>query len=157
MPLIVIEPDPTTLEQAISALNDPNKGQDGEAQRNPMDEGFMLLGEYGEETPGDGDATGKVTFGAGESVGGGSAFEEEQGEEDENFGPDTGRVSCGVNTKGGEGREDDEEGCPSVVEGEGKVNEEFFPDRLSGVILLDDVIDVLRNMVASEIVLNRNF
>lgn len=142
MPLIVIEPNPTTLEQAISALNDPNKGQDGEAQRNPMDEGFMLLGEYGEETPGDGDATGKVTFGAGESVGGGSAFEEEQGEEDENFGPDTGRVSCGVNTKGGEGREDDEEGCPSVVEGEGKVNEEFFPDRLSGVILLDDVIDV---------------
>jgi hypothetical protein len=52
-------------------------------------------------------------------------------------------MRSGIDTEGSEGGNDDENGCPPVVKGEGEVDKEFVIDRLGSVMFLDDVIDVL--------------
>lgn len=47
---------------------------------------------------------------------------------------DTESVECG---------DDNEDGGPTMVEGEGEMDKEFISIRLGRVVLLDDVVDVL--------------
>jgi len=48
----------------------------------------------------------------------------------------------GVDTECLKGCEDYENGCPAMIEGEWKVDEEFIRETLRGVVFLDDIIDV---------------
>lgn len=98
--------------------------------------------EESEQVPGDRHGSREVTLGGGECVGGGSTLEEEECEEDENFAPDARCVGSCVYAKGLEGGEDDEDGSPSVVERERKVNEDFIQSALGKIVFLDDVVDV---------------
>lgn len=50
----------------------------------------------------------------------------------------------GVDTECLKGCEDYENSCPAVIEGEGEVDEKFISERLSGVMFLDDVVDMLK-------------
>jgi len=51
-------------------------------------------------------------------------------------------VSSSVNTESLEGGEENEDGCPAVVQGEGKVDPQFVVQVLTSVVLLDNVINV---------------
>jgi len=131
---------PPVSEQA---LRDPEEADDGEYQSAPMDErGAPLVDEDGEKGPADGDRACYVTLGGGECVCGGCGFEEEEGEEYEEFCPDSCGFDEGVYAKGFEGREEDEDGCEAVVEGEGEVNPEFVVNVLASVMLFHDVVDM---------------
>jgi len=131
------------LEEAPDGLADPEGGKDGEAESGPMDKGRgALVIEDTEEGPGDSDGTGEITFGGGEGVGGGGGLEEEQGEEDEDLGEDAGVVVERVDTERVEAGKEDQVGRPAVPEREGEVNEQFVRHVLSGMMLLDDEIDV---------------
>lgn len=66
-----------------------------------------------------------------------------QGKEDEDLGPDAGVMGETVNAKGVKGGDDDEDGGPSVVEREGKVDEELVAPGLGDVMLLDEVVNML--------------
>jgi len=94
------------------------------------------------EVPRNSDGSGKITLGGGECIGSSGSLEEEEREEDEHFGPDTGALTQGRNTKGLECGENDENGCPPVVEGERKVDEKLVTNALRGVVFLDNVVDV---------------
>lgn len=76
------------------------------------------------EGPGDSDGTSEITLGRGECVSSGGGLEDEEGEEDEDLGPDSGAVRVGVATECLETGEEDKDGGPAVVEGEGKVDED---------------------------------
>lgn len=95
-----------------------------------------------EERPGNGNASGEVTFGRRESVGCGGRLEEEESEEDEDLGEDTGVMAVGVHTESLECRNEDKESSESVPEREWKMDPEFVIDVLSRVMLLDDIVDV---------------
>lgn len=101
-----------------------------------------LMIEDTEDGPGNGDATGKIAFGRGEGVGGGSGLEEEEREEDKDLGEDTSVVTVSVHAKGLESGDEDEESSESVPEGERQVHPKFIVDVLSGVMLLDNIVDV---------------
>jgi len=88
------------------------------------------VGEDGPERPSDGDGGREVTFGCGESVRSCGTLEEEESEEDKDFGPDTSTVSVCVDTESFKCGEDDEDCCPTVVQREGEVDEEFITPRL---------------------------
>lgn len=103
----------------------------------------------GEERPGDGDASGEVALGRRESVGCGGRLEEEESEEDEDLGEDTGVVAVCVHAERLKCRHEDKESCEPMPEREWKVDPEFVVYVLSGVMLLDDVVDV-RNGRADE-------
>lgn len=91
-----------------------------------MDEsGGPLLSEDGPEVPVDSDGSREITLGGGKSVGSGSTFEEEESEESEDLGPNS-RVVPAINAKGLEGRDDEQDGCPSVVKRERQVDEHFI-------------------------------
>jgi len=47
-----------------------------------------------------------------------------------------------IDTKCFERGQDNKNGCPAMIEGEGEVDEEFLGQALGRVMLLDDVIDV---------------
>jgi hypothetical protein len=66
-----------------------------------------------------------------------------QGKEDEDLGPDTGVVGETVDTKSVKGGNNDEDGGPSVVEREGKVDEELVAPGLGDMMLLDDIVNML--------------
>jgi hypothetical protein len=102
-----------------------------------------LMCEYRKQGPCNGNGSWQVTLGSRERVSRGCSFKEEQSEEDENFRPDARGVLVGVDPEGFEGCEDDEHGCPAVVKRKGEVNEELVGKILSGVMLFDDVVDVL--------------
>jgi hypothetical protein len=143
--LFVAESDSSTAEhEAISTLEDPDEGKDSKDQRGPVDKARVsLVSEDGPERPGDGDGSGEITLGGGESIGGCCSLQKEannnleyvkdiyrvkhlQGEEDENFGPDACTVSEAVDTEGIESGDDDKNGGPAVVKREGEVNEELI-------------------------------
>lgn len=142
--LFVVESDSSTAKhEAIGTLEDPDEGKDSEDQGGPVDKARVgLVHKDGPERPGDGDGSGKITLGGREGIGGCSSLQEEannsleyvedkyrekylQSEEDENFGPDTCAMGETVDTESIEGGDDDKDGGPSVVEGEGKVDEEL--------------------------------
>jgi hypothetical protein len=56
-----------------------------------------------------------------------------------------------VDTEGFEGSEDDKDGGPSVIEGEGEVNEQLVCEACRRVMLLDNVVDVLEYNSKSQI------
>jgi len=142
-PLLIIEPDASSVVQAPASLDHPEQGEHGKAESSPVDElARGLLGKDGEQAPGDGDGGGEVALGGGEGVSGGGAFEEEETDEDEDFGPDSSEVVAGIYAKGGESGEDDEDGGPPVPEGEGEVDEDFIGRAGRDVVLLDEVVDV---------------
>jgi len=125
---LVLEADTTTGtdEQAISALEYPDEGEQGEGKSRPVDEGRRtLLGEDGEEGETNGDGSREITLGSGESIRSGGSFEEEQGKEYQNFGPDSGALCERIDTEGLEYSEDDENRGPSVVKGKGKLDKNF--------------------------------
>lgn len=66
-----------------------------------------------------------------------------QAKEDKDFGPDAGGVFERVHTKCFKSGKDYEYRGPSMVEGEGKVDEKLIADALGGVMFFDNVIDVL--------------
>lgn len=68
--------------------------------------------------------TNERTFRRAERISSRSSLEEEQREEDEDFGPDTRTVRVSVDTKGFKGGEEDEDGRPAVVQGEGEMDED---------------------------------
>jgi len=144
-PLLIVQQTAALAFPPISeqALNDPEDAKNGEGQCAPMDEGgAALVDEDGEEGPADGDGACDVALGGGECVCGGGCFEEKEGEEDEDLRPDSCGFDEGVYAEGFEGGEEDEDGCESVVEGEGEVDPEFVVETLAGVMFLDDVVDV---------------
>ena len=49
-----------------------------------------------------------------------------------------------VYAKGVESGDNDKHGRPTMVEGEGEMNEEFIAQRLRDMMLLHNVVDVLR-------------
>jgi len=149
--LFVAESDSSTTEhEAISTLEDPDEGEDGEDQGRPVDKARVsLVGKDGPERPGDGDGGGEIALGGGESIGGCCSLQEEEGEEDENFGPDACTMGETVDTEGIESGNDDEDGGPTVVKREGKVDEELVGIRLGCVVFLDNVVDV-RNSRANK-------
>ena len=93
--------------------------------------------------PCNGDGCRKVSFRGGESVSGCSSFKEEQSQKHKDLGPDTGRVVASIDTECLEGSQDNENRGPAVVQGEGEVDESLVESTLRGVMLLDDVVDVL--------------
>jgi hypothetical protein len=107
-----------------------------------MDEFVMLVSKDSEETPGDGDASGKITLGAGQGVGSCGTLEEEQGEEDEDLCPHARGVNCSIYAESGECREYNEDSGPTVVERKRKMNEKLVGDRLGRVIFFDDIVNV---------------
>jgi len=110
-----------------SALKDPNQCKNGECKRRPVDEsGVALMGEDGPERPSNCDGSRKISFRRREGVGGSSTLEEEQGEENEDFSPYTSRLVKFVNTESLESGQDYKNCCPTVVEREWQMNEEFI-------------------------------
>lgn len=137
-------------KQAKGALDDPDEGKDGEDEGRPVNESTGgLVSEDRPQRPSDRDAGGKVTLGSGERVCGGGTLKEEECEEDEDLGPDTGAVGERVSSECLKGGENDEDGGPTVVEGEGEVDENFITKRLRRMMLLYDIIDV-RDSAADE-------
>jgi hypothetical protein len=136
----------TVGEQAVDALDDPESAEGSEDQRGNRDEArsssAALVSVDTEEGPGDGDGASEVTFRRGEGVGGRGGLEDEEREEDEDLGPDASAVGEGVAAECLEAGQEDEDGGPTVIEGEGKVDEEFIAQVVGSVILLDDVIDM---------------
>lgn len=133
----------TTAKETHGALDNPDEGKDGEGQSRPMDKARGgLVGKDGPEGPGNGDRSREVTLRRGERVGGGGTLKEEERKEDKDFGPDAGMVAVGIDTECLERGQDDEDGGPAVVQGEGQVDEEFISKGLWGVVLLDNIVDV---------------
>ena len=66
-----------------------------------------------------------------------------QPEKHEDLCPDARRVLQRVYTEGLKGSEYDQDGCPAMIEGEGKVDEELIREITRTVGLLDYVVDVL--------------
>jgi len=130
-------------EEAVEGFADPEDGEDAEGKGRPVNErrGALMIKDT-EDGPGNGDATGKISFGGGESVGGRSGLKEQERKEDEDVGEDTGVVTVSVHAKGLESGDEDEESRESVPEGEGEVDPKFIVDVLGGVMLLDNVVDV---------------
>jgi len=130
-------------EVSVQGLHDGEEGENGESQGGPVDEGAAaLMFEDGEQGPCNGDGCRNITLSARESIRNRSRFEEEQSQEHEDLGPDARAVGVGVHTEGFEGGEDNEDGREAVVEREWEMNPQFIVDILSGMILLDDVVDV---------------
>jgi len=98
--------------------------------------------ENGKQGPCNGNGRGEVSLRGREGVSSGCSLEEQEGEEDKYFGPDASGVLVCIDTEGVEGGEDYKDGCPAMVEGEGEVDEEFIGERLSRMMLLDNVVDV---------------
>lgn len=140
--LLILETDTALVKETHGALDDPDEGENGEREGRPVDESARgLVREDGPQGPGDRSASGQVTLGGSERVGGSGALEEEEGNEDEDLGPDTGTVGESVDAKRLEGGDNDEDGGPAVVEREGEVDEDFVAERLRSVVLLGNVVD----------------
>lgn len=77
-----------------------------------------------EEGPSDGDCTSEITLGGRECVSDCGGFEDGESEEDEYFGPHSGSVRVCVTAKGFKASDKDEDGDPSVSEGEGEVDKD---------------------------------
>ena len=86
-----------------------------------MEETNKRTGKDGEQAPGDGDASGKITLGTRECVCGRGSLEEEQCEEDKQLREDAGLVRERVDTECLEGGEENEYGRPAVVQREREV------------------------------------
>lgn len=84
----------------------------------------------------------EISFGSGESVGSSRTLKEEKGEEHENFGPNAGVVVKLIDAESLETSEDDEDGGPTMVQGERKMDEELISQRFRDMVLLNDVVDV---------------
>lgn len=145
---LLVQRDSTSATTDLQAcgnesLTNPHEGKDGESEGRPMNEcAALLLGKYRPEIPSNSDASGQITLGSREGVGGGCGLEEEEGKEDKDLGPDASVVGNGVNTERGECGEDDKDGCPAMVEGERKVDEDLVCRAGRLVILFDNVVDV---------------
>jgi len=79
----------------------------------------------GPEGPGDGDGRWQITFRGREGIGSGSTLEEEESEEDKGLCPNPGMMSQAAHTERVECGDDDENGGPSMVKRERKVDKEF--------------------------------
>ena len=96
------------------------------------------------ERPCNRDASGQVTLGRRECVGGGCGFEEEERDGYPELSPVAGGRRQSVYIERLEDGDNDKDCCPTVVEGEGEVDEELVIDGLRRMILFDDVVDLLR-------------
>jgi hypothetical protein len=67
-----------------------------------------------------------------------------QGKENKDFGPDTCRMGEGIYAKGVKGADDDEDGGPTVIQGEREMDEELITVSHCRVVLLNNVVDVLK-------------
>jgi len=134
------------LVQPPCTGDDPEGAEDSKDETGDGDEfaraTSALVGVDTKEGPGDGDGTSEITLGRGECVCGSGSFEDEESKEDEDLGPDTCVVGIGVASECLKSGQEDENGGPPVVEGEGEVDKEFISHVLSLVMLLDEVIDV---------------
>ncbi len=68
------------------------------------------------------------------------AVQDLQSEEDEDLGPDAGMLHGRVDAEGFKGGEEDEDGGPSVVEGEGEMNPDFVVQALGSMMAAHDVV-----------------
>jgi len=101
-----------------------------------------LLSINGKERPSNGDGPSDVTFGRRVGVGSGRGLEEKESKEDKDLGEDASLVVRSVHAERFKSSEENQDGCPSVIEGERKMDEEFVPKFLAFVIFLDDVVDM---------------
>ena len=117
------------LVQPPSTSDNPEGAEDGKDETGDGDEfagtTSALVGVDTKEGPSDGDGTGEITLWRGKGVCGGGSLEDEKCEEDEDLGPDTCSVGIGVASECLESSEEDEDGGPAVIEGEGKVNKDY--------------------------------
>ena len=67
-----------------------------------------------------------------------------QGKENKDFGPDICRMGESIYAKGFKGADDDEDGGPTVIQGEREMDEELITVRHCRVVLLNNVVDVLK-------------
>jgi hypothetical protein len=145
---LLIQGDSTSATTDLHASGDesfadPHKSEDGKSEGRPVDESAaLLLGKHRPEIPSDGDAGGQITLGSREGVSSGSSLEEEKSEEDEDLSPNAGMVSDGIDTERGECGKDDEDGCPAMVEGERKVDEDLICRAGRLVVFFHNIIDV---------------
>jgi len=124
------------------------------------------VSEDGPKRPCNSDGGWKIAFGGREGIGGGCALEEEtsdknienrlgeekkrnysQSKEDKDFCPDACTMGDCVHTEGIKRSEDNENGCPTMVEREGKVDEELISIGVCAVEFLDYVVDMLERGV----------
>ena len=126
------------------------------------------MNEDGPKRPGNSGGGREIAFGGREGIGGGCALEEEtsdkkienrlgerkkrernysQSKEDKDFCPDACTMGDCVHTEGIKRTEDNENGCPTVVEREGKVDEELITIGIWAVEFLDNVVDMLKKGV----------
>jgi len=94
-------------EETYCSFDDPDKGQDGEDEGGPVDEGSLLVVKNGPKRPSNGDRRRKVAFRRSEGVSSSGTFKEEEGKENKDIGPDTRFMVEGIYTKGVEHADDD--------------------------------------------------
>ena len=70
-----------------------------------------------------------------------------QSKEDEDFRPDTSAMVNSIDPKGLECRQHDKDRRPSVVQREWKMDENLIGIGLRRVVLLDDIVDMLREQM----------
>jgi hypothetical protein len=129
--------------EAVSSLQDPNKGKDGKGKSRPMNKTRRaLVGKDSEEGESNSNGSREVTLGGVESICGSSSLKEEQGKEDKDFSPNAGLLSERIITKCLEERKDDQEGRPAMVKREWQMDEKFISNGFRGVMLLDNVVNV---------------
>jgi len=107
-----------------------------------VDEGGVLVVEFGPKRPSNGNASGEITFRGRESVRSGGRLEEEIGQEDKDIGEDASALVARVHTESVKGSDEDKESRESVPQGEGQVDEYLIIDVLGDVMLPDDIVDV---------------
>lgn len=83
-------------------------------------------GVNGEKGPGDGDGPSDITFGRRIGVGSGRGLEEEESKEDEDLGEDASLVMRSVDAESFKSGEENQDSCPSVIEGERKMDEDYM-------------------------------
>lgn len=130
-------------KETIRALENPDKGKDGESQGTPVDEARGgLASKDSPQGPSNGNGGRQITFWCRKGISGGSAFKEEKPKEDKNLCPNTRRMVKSIDTECLECGQDDKNSGPSMIQREGEMNEEFIGVTLSGMILFDDIVDV---------------
>jgi len=148
-PLLVMMENTTDslgLPEPVDADEDPKGADGGKDQGDSRDESRSIRAALPspdtKERPSDGNGTSEVTFGRGECVSDGGSFEDGGGEEDEDFGPYAGTMGSGVDAKGFKAGDEDEDGDPSVGEGEWQVDKDLVGNGTGAVVSLDDPVNV---------------
>jgi len=132
-----------TVEEGVESLADPEGRKDGETKRRPMHKARRsLMIKDTEQRPGNGNASGKITFRRREGIRRRGRLEEEKGQEDKDLGENAGVVMESVDTESIETGDEDEEGREAVPYREGQMDPKFIVNVLGRVMLLHNVIDV---------------